>query len=553
MQNTKIIELSQVGKNYQPSGFWALKDVSLDVVKGEIVGIIGRNGAGKTTLLNIIADVLYPTQGEVKTRGRKLGLFNLGVGFQDELTGRENIFLNGAILGANRTEIEEKLSGVIGFSELGNFIDQPLGTYSQGMRLRLGFSIIANLDFDILIIDEILAVGDLLFQNKCFEKIMDFRRAGKTLVITNQNMELMERICDRIALLEHGRLVYFGEKEEAVRQYRELLAKEGFFIGSTNAAESIFENTKKWADEPQNWGKILGTKEVVIEKVAFKNRFGFNCVSLKSRAPLRIKVDFTALNDIKEPHFGVAIFRNDGVYCYGPNTAFDGQVFPILKKGRGSFTLNYQSVLLAPGDYRVSIAIWDKNETVAFDYHDGCYKFLVKGQADLSNQLLNMPLAGFSKFPSDSGKIHPDLETLRNNWMQKLESPDTGPGSLRVYNSLHEEKNKFHTGELVKLSVFFPEIKKYDPENYIWVGFYRDDRIFCQGAVSKMGHTNKREFIFRSLPLLPGEYRVSFGVWNEREKKFLSLYHALYPLHMVFSKGDHGTVYLEHNWKVRLP
>jgi len=553
MQNTKIIELLRVGKKYQSSGFWALKDISLDVAQGEIAGIIGRNGAGKTTLLNIIADVLSPTQGEVKTKGRKLGLFNLGVGFQDELTGRENIFLNGAILGANRGEIEEKLSGIIGFSELGNFIDQPLGTYSQGMRLRLGFSIIANLDFDILIIDEILAVGDLLFQNKCFEKIMDFRRCGKTLVITNQNMELMERICDRIALLEHGRLVYFGEKEEAVRRYRELLAKEGFFVGSSNTTADIFENTKKWADEPQNWGKILGTKEVVIEKVAFKTRFGFNCASLRSRAPLQIKVDFTALNDIKEPHFGVAIFRNDGVYCYGPNTAFDGKVFPILKKGKGSFTLNYQSVLLAPGDYRVSIAVWDKNEAVAFNYHDGCYKFSVNGEVDLSNQLLNMPLAGFSKLPSSLRKIRPDLRALGNSWMQKSESPDTGPGYLKVYNSSHEEKNKFRTGEFVKLSVFFPEGKEYDPQNYIWVGFYRDDRIFCQGAVLKMGHANKTEFIFRNLPLLPGEYRVSFGVWNEGKKKFLSFYHALYPLHMVFSKGDHGTVYLEHSWKVRLP
>ncbi|MDD2751770.1 MAG: Wzt carbohydrate-binding domain-containing protein [Candidatus Omnitrophica bacterium] len=553
MQNEKAIELCKISKRYQTNEFWALQELSLDVLKGEIVGIIGRNGAGKTTLLNIIANVLSATDGKVHTSGRTLGLFNLGVGFQDELTGRENIFLNGAILGATRGEIENKLAGIIGFSELGNFINSPLGTYSQGMRLRLGFSIIANLDFDILLIDEILAVGDLLFQNKCLEKIMDFKRAGKTLVITNQNMDLMERICDRIALLNHGRLVFFGATEEAIRRYRELLAKEDFFVGPEEKAGIIFENTKKWADDPDNWGKNLGTKEVIIEKVTFKNRFGWNCSSLKSRSPLKIRVEFSALNDIKEPHFGVAIFRSDGVYCYGPNTAFDGKKIPLLKKGKGSFTLRYRSVLLAPGDYRVSVAIWDKNEAVAFNYHDGCYKLLIKGSRDINNQLLDMPLVSNPEPLPLLKEINPDLGSLEESWGEKRESQETGPGYLKIYNSLNEGKNTFLTGELVKLSVGFPEMKKYGPQNYIWVGFYRDDRIFCQGITRRMERNAETKFLLRSLPLLPGQYRISFGLWDERQKKFLAFHHALYPLKMVFSRQDHGTVYLEHDWRVCLP
>ncbi|KPK97716.1 MAG: hypothetical protein AMJ95_07375 [Omnitrophica WOR_2 bacterium SM23_72] len=238
-QVVRVMQLCSVGKKYPFTkqqfsvlkDFWALKDVSLDVYQGEIVGIIGRNGAGKTTLLNIMAKVLFPTEGEVFSNGRVLGLFNLGVGFQDELTGRGNIFLNGSLLGATKKEIEDKLNSIVEFSELGDFINMPLGTYSQGMRLRLGFSIVVNLKFDILVIDEVLAVGDVLFQNKCFERLMDFKREGKTLVITNQSLDLMERLCDRVILLDHGKTLFQGNVVEAINRYRLLLNTEKFFVG----------------------------------------------------------------------------------------------------------------------------------------------------------------------------------------------------------------------------------------------------------------------------------------------------------------------------------
>ncbi|KPK96889.1 MAG: hypothetical protein AMJ95_11915 [Omnitrophica WOR_2 bacterium SM23_72] len=233
------MQLCSVGKKYPFTkqqfstlkDFWALRNVSLHVYQGEILGIIGRNGAGKTTLLNIMAKVLFPTEGEVFSNGRVLGLFNLGVGFQDELTGRGNIFLNGSLLGATKKEIEDKFNSIVEFSELGDFINMPLGTYSQGMRLRLGFSIVVNLEFDVLVIDEVLAVGDVLFQNKCFERLMDFKREGKTLVITNQSLDLMERLCDRIILLDHGKALFHGDVVEAINRYRLLLNTEKFFVG----------------------------------------------------------------------------------------------------------------------------------------------------------------------------------------------------------------------------------------------------------------------------------------------------------------------------------
>ena len=243
LRMNKAIELRQVSKRYpylkppagseayDKDGLWVLREVSLGLEEGKILGVIGRNGAGKTTLLNIITGVLSPSGGEVITKGKILGLFNLGVGFQDELTGRENIFLNGALLGAAKEEIDNKLNSIVDFSELGDFINMPLGSYSQGMRLRLGFSIVANLDFDILVLDEVLAVGDALFQNKCFERLMDFKRSGRTLILSTQSMEMIERLCDKAALLDHGKLLFYGEVIESINRYLALLNTEKFFVG----------------------------------------------------------------------------------------------------------------------------------------------------------------------------------------------------------------------------------------------------------------------------------------------------------------------------------
>jgi ABC-type polysaccharide/polyol phosphate transport system ATPase subunit len=316
-----VITLRGIGKKYQFTkstgrntdidlvNLWALKDVSLDVHRGEILGIIGRNGAGKTTLLNIISGVLSPTKGKMEANGRVLGLFNLGVGFQDELTGRENIFLNGALIGAARKELENKLDSIIDFSELGNFIDMPLGSYSQGMRLRLAFSIMVNLEFDILAIDEVLAVGDALFQSKCFQRLAEFRREGKTMVITTQDMLLIERFCDRVALLNHGLLVFSGEAKEGVNTYYSILNTEKFFVAPMENKAKLIESTKKWSEDVCNWGKQLGTNEVAIDSARFTNRFGFISNKIKTGGYLKIRVRFNALNVVKNPHFGIAIFR----------------------------------------------------------------------------------------------------------------------------------------------------------------------------------------------------------------------------------------------------
>jgi len=201
--------------------FVALEEISFEVYKGECFGIIGRNGAGKSTLLGLIAGVLAPDKGKIVVRGRVSPLLELGAGFHPELTGRENIILNGILLGMTKSEVLRKMDEIIEFSELGEFMDQPLRTYSSGMVARLGFSVIAHLDPEILLVDEILAVGDINFQKKCMEKIMNFRKNGVTIVLVSHNIEQVERLCDRAMWIDHHRVKAIGKPEEVCRLYRE--------------------------------------------------------------------------------------------------------------------------------------------------------------------------------------------------------------------------------------------------------------------------------------------------------------------------------------------
>jgi len=201
--------------------FVALEEISFEVYKGEYFGIIGRNGAGKSTLLGLIAGVLAPDKGKIVVKGRVSPLLELGAGFHPELTGRENIILNGILLGMTKSEVLSKIDEIIEFSELGEFIDQPLRTYSSGMVARLGFSVIAHLDPEILLVDEILAVGDINFQKKCMEKMMNFRKNGVTIVLVSHNIEQVERLCDRVMWIDQHRVRAIGRPEEVCRLYRE--------------------------------------------------------------------------------------------------------------------------------------------------------------------------------------------------------------------------------------------------------------------------------------------------------------------------------------------
>jgi lipopolysaccharide transport system ATP-binding protein len=214
-----LFHLPSAVNSIRNSRYEALKDVSFEVKKGEALGIIGKNGAGKSTILSLIAGVLKPTEGQVIVKGRTSALLELGAGFHPELTGRENIMLNGIILGLTKAEVLRKLNEIIEFSELEEFIDQPIRVYSSGMLARLGFSVVAHLDPDILLIDEILAVGDLEFQKKCMDKMTGFKKNGVTIVFVSHSMRDINRICDRVMWIENRTVKMLGRPEETVGVY----------------------------------------------------------------------------------------------------------------------------------------------------------------------------------------------------------------------------------------------------------------------------------------------------------------------------------------------
>src|SRR6267143_2261242 len=201
---------------------WALRDVSFEVKEGEALGIVGHNGAGKTTILKILSSITTPTQGEITVRGRLAALVEVSSGFHPELTGRENIYLHGAMLGMRRSEIRRKLDSIIDFSGVGQYIDVPVKRYSSGMYVRLGFSIAAHLDPDILLLDEVLAVGDLAFQTKCLDRIAELRKTGRTIVFISHDLAAVYRLCDRALLLSHGCILADGPPREVIDQYQQI-------------------------------------------------------------------------------------------------------------------------------------------------------------------------------------------------------------------------------------------------------------------------------------------------------------------------------------------
>jgi hypothetical protein len=354
--------------------------------------------------------------------------------------------------------------------------------------------------------------------------------------------------------------MFDSHTQKAVDKYHTLLQTEDFFVGpGKKDTTALVTNTKKWAEDISYWGKKPGTKEVVIDSVALLNKFGFNYIAVNTRQPLNVKVDFTVRSRVKEPCFGVAIFREDGVYCYGPNTFFDGYVLPELKVGKGRFILKYRSLLLAPGKYKISIGVWDKRISLPFDYHVGCYKFTVTGRKR-QNGFLNMPFEfypGRNDFLQKKGYPYIEQFLTKEYFDQKIESEGFKFESIKLFGRFNEEKATFKTNEMVQIVVSLSYAAKKERDFYLWAGLYRDDGICCQDLMKRLDQNSKNEvrtfrWVFQKLPLLPGGYTISTGIWDNKLKKCLSFNHRMADFNMVFNREDHGTVYLDHTWDLRL-
>jgi len=565
----KVVELSNVGRKFIKKDsdvgfpgenlneqFWALKNIDMHVFEGEIIGIIGRNGSGKTTLLRVISGIIPATEGNINIKGKVSSLLTLGSGFQDELSGKENIFLNGSLLGLNKHQTENKFKDIVNFSELGDFINEPLGSYSDGMKMRLGFGIAINIGFDILAVDEVIMVGDVSFQKKCFNKLLEFKKQNKTLIISTQSMDAIERLCDRVILLEGGRINFIGEVKEGIDRYYKLLNQKKFLERTLRT--NLVLDTKKWATDVEDWGLKEGTKEVKITSVELFNGWGKVRNIFKSNDKLRIKVNFNAYNQIENYHFGIALFREDGVYCYGPNTKFDGYKLDRMHKGKGFFSLGYEKLNLCLGIYYLTVAVWDEHEKFAYDYHKCCYKFKVTG-GSCNNQLLNLNYqlkpTIVSLFKNNNYLSLVDINYLHDKWGREERSDVVQVNYVLLLDRSGFKKDTFFTDRYMNIKINFDiKNKILDSDLLLWVGIFRSDGIYCHGVARRI--SNKDSIISLTYPhleLLPGKYNISLGFWSKNKKSFISYKHGIIPFKVAFTKKDHGTVYLKHRWEWKLP
>ncbi len=338
---------------------WALKDVSFDVIPGGVLGIIGNNGSGKSTLLKILSQITPPTSGTIVLDGRVASLLEVGTGFHPELTGRENIYLNGAILGMSRKEIKKKFDEIVDFAEIEKFLDTPVKHYSSGMYVRLAFSVAAHLESEILLVDEVLAVGDEFFQKKCIDKIIQIKQSGKTIILVSHNLNQISALCQKVMVLHNGVLLTVTSPEMAINRYFNVILGKGL------DQNKYFDYIKR-----HGLGDAKITNILMITK-GLKKRNIFH-----SGDYIKVRLFYECKRAIMSPNFGLAIYRNDGVYCYGINCAIDKSK-PVKISGKGFIDIEYPQITLLDGNYYFDVAIYGETEEVIYDYISRAFPFKI--------------------------------------------------------------------------------------------------------------------------------------------------------------------------------
>jgi lipopolysaccharide transport system ATP-binding protein len=385
MAITKIIEFENVSKRFvlnrdrqdtvqgrfakmlrrktQGEEFWALRDVSFSVERGESLGLVGHNGAGKSTALKLMTRILEPTAGRVRMNGRVAALLELGSGFHPDLSGRENVFLNGSLLGFSRREMRAKLDEIVDFAEIGDFIDMEVKHYSSGMYTRLAFAVATAVDPEILITDEVLAVGDEAFQRKCMDRIYRFRQMGKTIIFVSHALETVRTLCDHAVWLDHGQAKRVGAASEVIDAY----------LADVNRREQA------QAGDPVNdgLGTRRGTREAEFTHVELLDLEGQPQTVFQTHAPLTVRMHYVAHQPISHPVFGVGLYHENGFWINGPNTNFDEVDIPIVD-GAGYVDYHIPNLPLLAGRYQLSVALVDSTMLHTYDHHERMYRLIVQ-------------------------------------------------------------------------------------------------------------------------------------------------------------------------------
>ena len=366
--------------------FQALRDVSFTVPKGSTYGVIGRNGSGKSTALKVVAGITKPTSGTVRVEGRVSALIELGAGFHPEISGRENVFINGIMLGLTRREIQRRFDEIVEFAELQDFIEAPVKTYSSGMYMRLGFAVAIHVDPDVLLVDEVLAVGDEGFTHKCLDKFAEFRRRGKTILLVTHSLAVVERFCDEALWMEQGHPGAHGDPRRVVDAYltsveageEQLLAETTRRAVEDKARESSSPPppSADAATPPDMFQAIegrWGSREVEITDVALLDRDGSPSFVFHSGDPMMVRLKVRASTPTPDFVFGVSLFNADGVCCYGTNTYLE-EMEPEELAGETEVGFAIDSLDLVEGTYKIDVAV-HKRDGFPYDYHRQLYTF----------------------------------------------------------------------------------------------------------------------------------------------------------------------------------
>ena len=388
--------------------FWALRDIELEIGEGQTFGLLGHNGSGKSTLLKCTAGIVQPTSGEIMTRGRVAALLELGAGFQPAMSGRENIYLNASLLGMSRKYVDRRFDDIVAFAELEQFIDNQVKYYSSGMYVRLGFAVAVHMDPDILIVDEVLAVGDELFQRKCFDRVRQFQREGRTIVVVTHSPDLVRQVCDRAAVLDHGHLVGLGSPAEAVRSYREHLLRRQAYLDAGEMTEmlSLAQSEPSSAppgqvDEQAGPESVGGNAAAGPSAIAVKNGESASGPSTASthldgnRPPATLTIRYVHFEpahsagrhyvETGEPMQLVLGYRASAAYAdVVPSVivydqkgtvlfSADTRLYPAeieVPPGDGEFVFSFDSLPLLDGDYPVTVGVTSYDEYSVYDWQE---------------------------------------------------------------------------------------------------------------------------------------------------------------------------------------
>lgn len=337
-----------------------LNGISFDIPKGQAVGLIGRNGCGKSTTLKMLTKILKPNAGEVEVNGRVSSLIELGAGFHPDMTGRENIYINATIFGLDKEEIDARLDDIIRFSELEDYIDNPVRTYSSGMYMRLAFAVAINVNADVLLIDEILAVGDVSFQKKCFERLKEIKEEGTTIVIVSHSMEQLYSICDRLIWIEKGRILEDGEPKLIGMHYLDSMEDDRIARLANESKEklvddrgrSILELTQNVHPEARR----DGTHKVKFTSVNLYDKDGNPCQTFSTGDKAVLKLGYETGLDSPKVNFNMDFVKDNWQYCYGSCFTKPGDGLPVLKKS-GTVTFTIDKLMLLPGKYYLDVGI----------------------------------------------------------------------------------------------------------------------------------------------------------------------------------------------------